>query len=154
VTFSGETELTLDDVTITCSYTGNPPGSTPCPTVTEVQLTDVGPWAMALSGPIPPGGCAILSFANAAPGQQLRYQSAPGDVSMNGVANTQDLLQLVQALNNGDATAADNLPRYDMNRNGSTNTQDLLRLVQLLNGALTTQPWNGFQMVPCVVIGP
>ncbi len=150
-TFSAPTQLAAEDISVACSYTGNPPGSTPCPTVTSVQQDVVGGFAVTLSGPIPPGGCAMLTFTNVVPSQQLRYESLPGDASMNGVTNTQDLLYLVQALNNGDALLPANLPRLNMNRSpgGVVNTQDLLRLVQLLNGSLSTQAWNAFGLVPC-----
>jgi len=138
----------VDNVVIAC--TG---GSTPCPSVTGVTDLGGGSFGIELSGPIPPAACTTLSFAGSAAGQQLRYQSLPGDTSMNGMVNTQDLLSLIQALNNGDAAQSANLARYDLNRSAGggpgVNTQDLLRLVQLLNGVNTTQAFNGATAAAC-----
>ncbi|HEY3246577.1 MAG TPA: dockerin type I domain-containing protein, partial [Phycisphaerae bacterium] len=72
-----------------------------------------------------------------------------GDVDMNGTANTQDVLALVTAVNNGSANQAANLPRFDIDRSGAVNTQDFLREVQLLNGTNTTQAFNGATVAPC-----
>jgi len=99
---------------------------------------------------IPLGGCTKLTFGVAVPCAELRGEFLPGDVSMNGTVNTQDLLALIQCLNGtlvpvGLPTA----PRCDINRNGVANTQDLLRLVQLLNGVNSTRVWNGVTLVPC-----
>jgi hypothetical protein len=149
VTFNVPIPLTPSSVGVACSYTGAPAGSTPCPTVTEVAGQGAGPYLISLSGPIPPGGCATLTFANAVPGQALRYEYLPGDVSMDGFASTSDLLALVQGLQSSVANLPANLARYDVNRSGIVNTADLLRLVQLLNGVNTTQAWNGATVVPC-----
>jgi hypothetical protein len=149
LTFTAPITLTLAEVTLTCSYTGDPPGSTPCPTVSAVNGSGGGPYTISLSGVIPPGGCATLTFGNAAPDQALRYESLPGDVSMDALSNTSDLLALVQGLQSGAANQPANLARYDINRTGAVNTTDLLRLVQLLNGVNTTRAWNGAALVPC-----
>ncbi|HEY3242119.1 MAG TPA: dockerin type I domain-containing protein, partial [Phycisphaerae bacterium] len=146
VSFTAPTALTPADITIACSYTGNPPGATPCPTVTIVTGSGSGPYSISLSDRIPPGGCTTLTFAN---GPVLRYEYLPGDVNMDGIVNTQDLLALVQALNNGSANLPGNLARYDLTRGGAVNTQDLLKLVMLLNGVNTTQVWNGVALVAC-----
>jgi hypothetical protein len=79
----------------------------------------------------------------------LRYEYLPGDVGMDGFANTSDLLALVQGLQSSVANLSANLARYDVNRSGIVNTADLLRLVQLLNGVNTTRIWNGAAIVPC-----
>ncbi len=148
VTFSGvpSPAPTAENVTIAC--TGEP-----CPTVTGVSGSGAGPYALTLSGPIPPGQCTTLTFASTAPGTKLQYQSLPGDVSLSGMTNTQDLLALIQALNNGAANLAENLARYNVNRSAGVpnpvNTQDLLRLVQLLNGTSTTQIFNGVGIAAC-----
>jgi hypothetical protein len=86
-------------------------------------------------------------FAGAATGQKLQYQSQPGNVSMDALTNTQDLLNLISALNNGAAAA--NPARYNVNRAGLVNTQDLLRIIQLLNGVNTTEAFNGDGATPC-----
>ncbi len=130
----------LGNVTIAC--TGGP-----CPTVTSVGGSGAGPYSITLSAPIPPGQCTTLTFAGAAPGTKLQYQSQPGNVNMDNLTNTQDLLNLVQALNNGTAVA--NPARYNVNRAGTPNTQDLLRIVQLLNGVNTTEPFNGDGVAAC-----
>jgi probable HAF family extracellular repeat protein len=149
VSFSNATMLSTGDVGVLCSYTGTAPGSTPCPIVTSVLGSGTGPYTISLSGPIPPGGCTRFTFANAAPGQVLKYEYLPGDVNMDGAGNTSDLLALVQGLNSGTANLPANLPRYDTDRNTVVNTTDLLRLVQLLNGVNTTRAWNGVSIVPC-----
>ncbi len=134
-----------DNVSVTCAGAG----AFACPSVLDVTGLGAGPYLITLSGVIPPGGCTTLAFAGTQPDESLQYQSLPGDVSMNGVVNTQDLLSAVQALNNGAAALPANLPRFDVNRSGSVNTQDLLRLVQLLNGANTVQSFNGVAVTPC-----
>jgi hypothetical protein len=149
VGFTAPTPLCVSDVSVACSYTGTPDGPTPCPTVTAVNGSGAGPYAIALSGPIPPGGCTTITFANAATGQVLRYEYLPGDVNMDAAVSTQDLLALVQAASAGVANLPPNLPRYDVDRSGMVNTTDLLRLVQLLNSVHTTQVWNGAALVPC-----
>jgi hypothetical protein len=109
----------------------------------------VGPYTIALSGAIPPGGCTDLTFGSAAPGAHLRYEFLPGDANMDNTSNTLDLLAIVQALNDGTANQPANKARYDMDRTRFVNTTDLLRLVQLLNGVNTTRVWNGATLVPC-----
>jgi hypothetical protein len=149
VTFNNPVALLPADVTLTCNFTGTPPGSTPCPVVAELLDAGGNVFLITLDRPIPPGGCTTIEFGPAAPGLTVRYESLPGDASMNGVTNTQDLLTIVQALNQGLANLPGNLARYDMNRTGIANTQDLLRLVQLLNGTNTIHPWNGFALLGC-----
>jgi hypothetical protein len=96
--------------------------------------------------------CTTMTFAGTAAGQKLRYQSAPGDLDLDGAASTIDLLWLVQRLNDGSANQAGNLARSNVDRSpGATpvNTQDLLRLVQLLNGTNATQAFNGATVAVC-----
>jgi hypothetical protein len=122
-----------------------------CPTVTSVTGSGVGPYAITLSGVIPPLQCTTLTFVGATD-ERLQYQSAPGDANLDGSANTLDLLALVQALNGPGANLPLNLPRYNIDRSGfdvPVNTQDLLRLVQLLNGVNTTQVFNGAPVAAC-----
>ncbi len=130
-----------EDITVTC--TG---GS--CPTVTGV-VTLGASIAVSLSSPIPPGHCTTIALTGDqfAADQRVQYRSQPGNVSLDALTNTQDLLNQIQALNNG--TAAANPARYNVNRTGPANTQDLLRIVQLLNGALTTEPFNGDGVAAC-----
>jgi hypothetical protein len=130
-----------EDVTVTC--TGGP-----CPTVTSVG-NNGAVIEIALSSPIPTGQCTTIALTGPQfdAGQQVQYRSQPGNVSLDALTNTQDLLNLVQALNNGAAVA--NPARYNVNRTGAANTQDLLRVVQLLNGALTTEPFNGDGVAAC-----
>ena len=80
-----------------------------------------GPYSITLSSPIPPGHCTTLTFAGTPPGTRLQYQSQPGNVSMDAATNTQDLLVLIQALNNGAANMTDNLARYNVNRSTGAN---------------------------------
>jgi hypothetical protein len=124
----------------------------PCPTVTAVSGSGVGPYSISLSGPIPPRQCATFIFPGTVPGQKLQYQSLPGDTNLDGSVNTLDLLGLVQAINSGAANLPVNLARYNIDRNTGTmpvNTQDLLRVVQLLNGVNTTQAFNGATVATC-----
>ncbi len=132
----------VENIGISCT-----PSIYDCPTVTEVTGSGAGPYLLTLSSPIPPTACTTLTFAGTATGEDLEYQSLPGDNTLNGTTNTQDLLGLILALNNGDAAA--NPARYNMNRIGVVNTQDLLNLVQALNGALTTQAFNGATAAAC-----
>ncbi|HEY3246305.1 MAG TPA: dockerin type I domain-containing protein [Phycisphaerae bacterium] len=120
-----------------------------CPTVTGISGSGAGPYAITLSGPIPVLECITLTFAGAAAGQKLQYSFLPGDANLDGSANTQDLLTIITALNDGTANLPANLARYDINRSGSTNTSDLLRLVQLLNGTSATQAFNGSTVALC-----
>jgi plastocyanin len=128
-----------------------------CPTVTAV---DAGPglneYHIFLSSPIPPLHCTTLVFAGTPTGQQLQYQSLPGDVNLDGTTNTQDLLSLVQRVNSTGADNAnlpENLARCNINRsqepNNRVNTQDFLRMVQRLNGVSTTQVFNGATVSGC-----
>jgi hypothetical protein len=135
-----------DNVTIACT------GGT-CPTVIGVAGTGSA-YTITLSGVIPPLHCTTLKFAGTAAGQELQYQFLPGDVTLDGTSNTQDLLALVTAINSGAASMMSNLPRYNINRSSEAggivvNTQDLLRLVQLLNGVNTTQSFNGATVAAC-----
>ncbi len=144
VTFSGTPSpaLTAGDVTVSCT------GGT-CPTVSGVTGSGAGPYQISLSGVIPPLHCTTLTFTGSAfvVGTTVQYQSSPGNVDQSLAANTQDLLNLIQALNNG-AAAADPA-RYNVNRTGAANTQDLLRIIQLLNGVLTTQAFNQAPLTAC-----
>ncbi len=147
VTFSGTPSPVpaIGNVTVTCTGGG-------CPTVTGVAGTGPGPYLITLSSAIPPGHCTTLSFAGTAPGVKLQYQSQPGNLNLDALANTQDLLILIQALNNGQANMPINLARYNVNRStgpNPVNTQDLLRLIQLLNGTNTTQAFNGATVANC-----
>ncbi|HEY3244912.1 MAG TPA: hypothetical protein VGM03_16345 [Phycisphaerae bacterium] len=136
------------NITVTC--TG---GSQPCPSVMAVTPgASSGEYQIALSGGIPPLSCTTLNFSGTAAGQRLQYRSHPGNVSLDMATNTQDLLALVQALNNGTANLPANFARYNVNRSTESppvNTQDLLRLVQLLNGVATTQAFNGTTAAQC-----
>ncbi len=144
---------TVSNVAITCTdLAANGPAD--CPAVANVAGNGSGPYVITLTGAIPPRECTSLMFAGAQPGgQKLQYQSLPGDVTLNGIANTLDLLGLIQALNDGSANEPANWARYNVDRStqaaGRVNTQDLLRLVQLLNGVRTTQPFNGATAAPC-----
>ncbi len=135
------------DITVSC--TG---GS--CPGVMTVN--NLGPIIeVTLTAAIPPAHCTTLALTGPqfAAGQQVQYRSLPGDTSHSGTTNTQDLLSLVQALNNGDGNVLTNHARFNVNRSTNlpnvVNTQDLLRLVQLLNGTLTTQPFNQVSVAAC-----
>jgi hypothetical protein len=149
VTFTqGFCELTPNWINVSCTdIAGNGPAD--CPTVTNVIGSVPGPYILLLSGQIPERECTTLTFTGTNPGQKLQYQFLPGDVDMNGTANTQDVLALVTAVNNGSANQAANLPRFDIDRSGAVNTQDFLREVQLLNGTNTTQAFNGATVAPC-----
>jgi len=152
VTFSGTPVPAPSLANITVACTGGP-----CPSVTTLGGSGAGPYSIGLSGPIPPGQCTTLTFAGTqSPGGglpgSLSYQSQPGNVDMNGTTNTQDLLALIQALNNGAANQPANLARYNVNRSAGANpvnTQDVLRVIQLLNGTLTTQAFNGATVAAC-----
>ncbi|HEY3242945.1 MAG TPA: VCBS repeat-containing protein, partial [Phycisphaerae bacterium] len=113
-----------------------------CPTVTNVSGSGTQ-YQLTLSGVIPAAACTSITFAGAGPGQNLRYQSLPGDVNMTGGSDTIDLVELVTALGNGQANLPANLARYNVDRShepgNPVNTVDLLRLVQLLNGINSTQ---------------
>ncbi len=152
LTFSGTPVPTpaLDNVFVACTDAFPPSGD--CPTVQSVSAgapCPGGSHAIRLTGPPPPRECITLTFSGTSAGQKLQYRVLPGNADLNGASNTQDLLDLVRALNNGSATVAANAFRYDMNRSGAVNTQDLLRIVQLLNGALTTQPFNLASVATC-----
>ncbi|HEY3245212.1 MAG TPA: dockerin type I domain-containing protein [Phycisphaerae bacterium] len=142
---------TVANIGVNCTdIAGNGPAD--CPTVASVAGSGAGPYAIILSGPIPPRECITFTFAGTDGVQQLQYQSLPGDVSLDGVVNTQDLIWLIQRMNDGSANLASNLARYDVNRStepSRVNTLDLLRLVQLLNGTNATQAFNGATVASC-----
>jgi hypothetical protein len=147
VTFSGTPSPAPAPGNITVQCTGGI-----CPSVTSVTGSGAGPYAIALSGVIPPTHCTTLTFAGTVAGEKLQYQSLPGDTNLDGSVNTLDLLALVQAINSGTANLPSNLARYNIDRNSGTmpvNTQDLLRVVQLLNGVNTTQAFNGATVTAC-----
>lgn len=140
VTFSASTALCPGMVSVNCT------GGTPCPTVTGVTGSGTGPYTVTLSGPVPPGHCTRFTFANtntSIASNVVTYRFLPGDVDPDGTPSTLDLLAMVNALNSGTATLANN----DIDRNGSVNTVDILRLVQLLNGVNTAQVWNGASLI-------
>ncbi len=144
VTFDGPVSGDLQDADITVACTG---GS--CPTASVMSGSGAGPYEIALSSVIPPLHCTTISFVGAkfTAGQQLQYRFSPGNVDLGSAANTQDLLNLILALNNGAAAA--NPARYNVNRIGVANTQDLLRIIQLLNGILTNQVYNLQSVAAC-----
>ncbi len=136
---------TLTNVVVTCT-SSVPPA---CPTLASVSGSGAGPYLLTLSGVIPPGECTTITFTGTSPVQRLQYQSQPGNVNYDALTNTQDVLSLVAAINNGAAAAPANLARYDVNRSGGVNTADLLRVVQLLNGANTVGSFNGAGVAAC-----
>ncbi|HEY3243860.1 MAG TPA: hypothetical protein VGM03_10965 [Phycisphaerae bacterium] len=138
VTFGDLVTFGTSDVSIACTRT-------PCPTVVSVSSSG-NTSTINLSGAIPPLGCTTLTFWNA---QRVQYRSHPANSSMDSASNTQDLLALVVALNNGSANLAGNLARYNVDRMHGVNTLDLLRLVQLLNGTNTTQVFSGATVDAC-----
>jgi hypothetical protein len=144
VTFDGPVSGGLQTTDITVACTGGV-----CPTVTGVTGAGAGPYQISLSGAIPPLHCTTISFVGAkfTAGQSLQYRFSPGNVDLGTAANTQDLLNLILALNNGAAAA--NPARYNVNRTGTANTQDLLRIIQLLNGVLTNQAYNQQTVAAC-----
>ncbi len=147
VTFSGPPTPPPTPANITVSCTGGV-----CPTILGVATINATTFDITLSGAIPPLHCTTLTFVGTHASEKLEYRSSPGNVSMDAAANTQDLLTLVQALNNGSANLSGNLARYNMDRSTNVNpvnTQDLLRLIQLLNGVSTTQPFNGAAVALC-----
>jgi hypothetical protein len=138
VTFNNLVTFGTADVTIACTRI-------PCPTVVSVSSA-CNTSTINLSAAIPPGGCTTLTFSN---GQRVQYRSHPGNANLDNASNTQDLLALVTAINNGSANQPGNLARYNVDRTGGVNTQDLLREVQLLNGVNTTQSFNGATVDAC-----
>jgi hypothetical protein len=143
---------TPDNVVVSCTdMAGN--GAVDCPTVTQITSTTPGTYEITLSGPIAPRECTTIDFSAVAADEKVQYQSLPGDVNLDGIATTQDLLWLVLRMNDGAANLPVNWGRYNVNRSDETvdpvNTQDLLRLVQLLNGANTTQVFNGAAVAAC-----
>ncbi len=144
VTFDGPVSGGLQNADITVACTGGT-----CPTASIMSGTGAGPYEIALSSVIPPLHCTTISFVGAkfTAGQQLQYRFSPGNVDLSSAANTQDLLNLILALNNGAAAA--NPARYNVNRSGVANTQDLLRIIQLLNGVLTNQVYNQQSVAAC-----
>ncbi|HEY3243748.1 MAG TPA: lamin tail domain-containing protein, partial [Phycisphaerae bacterium] len=129
----------LGNVTIACTRPV-------CPTISAVTPQAGNTFAIDLSGVIPPLGCTTITFPD---GKRVQYRSHPGNVNLDNASNTQDLLALVQAINNGSANQTGNLARYNIDRTGGVNTQDLLREVQLLNGVNTTQSFNGATVDAC-----
>jgi hypothetical protein len=152
VTFSGTptSAPAIGNITIACT---NVSGTVDCPSISAVGGIGSGPYVITLSGAIPPRECTTFTFAGTNAGQKLQYQSLPGDLNLDGTSNTQDLLSLVQAINNGSANQLTNWARYNVDRSTQAttrvNTQDLLREVQLLNGINTTQAFNGATVAPC-----
>ncbi len=149
VTFNAPPATPPTPANTNVSCTGTPEA---CPTITEITGAGAGPYILALSGPIPPGQCTTLTLSSTFGAQALRYQSQPGNASLDLLTNTQDLLALIQAINNGSANQGLNLTRFNIDRSpgpAPVNTQDLLRLVQLLNGTNTTQPFNAAGVAPC-----
>ncbi len=144
VTFSGAPSPAPNPANVTLECTGGL-----CPTVTSVTAPGGNTYLIGLSGAIPPGECTTITFAGTNAGQKLQYQSLPGDATLNGSTNTQDLLGMIQAINNGAAALPVNAARFNLNRMGDVNAQDLLRLVQLLNGVNTTQPFNAVTRAAC-----
>ncbi len=144
VTFSGTPTPALAVGDIAIAVTGGV-----APVVTGLSGTGSGPYSITLDRPIPPGHCTTITFTGPAfvANTRVQYRSQPGNVSLDNLTNTQDLLNLVQALNNGAAAA--NPARYNVNRMVVANTQDLLRLIQLLNGVLTTEPFNQDGVATC-----
>jgi hypothetical protein len=144
VTFSGAPSPAPTPANVTIECTGGT-----CPSVTSVTTPGGNTYLIGLSAGIPPGECTTITFAGTNAGQKLQYQSLPGDAMLNGSTNTQDLLGLIQAINNGAAAMPENAARYNLNRMADVNSQDLLRLVQLLNGVNTTQPFNAATRTAC-----
>jgi hypothetical protein len=130
---------TSSNVAIACTRS-------PCPVITSVTAQAGNTYAVALSQRIPPLGCTTLTFPN---GQHVQYRFHPHNVNLDNLSNTQDLLALVQAINNGSANQPANLARYNIDRVGAVNTIDLLSIVQELNGSGAPQPYNGAQADPC-----
>ncbi|HEY3243732.1 MAG TPA: hypothetical protein VGM03_10310, partial [Phycisphaerae bacterium] len=141
VTYSGAPTPapSTGNVTLSCTRA-------PCPVITSVAPAGGNTFAITLSGAIPPLGCTTLTLPT---NQKVQYRSHPGNVNLDNATNTQDLLALVTALNNGSANQAGNLARYNVDRDGGVNTQDLLRTVQLLNGVNTTQVFAGAGVDAC-----
>ncbi len=140
--------LSVANVTVSCGAGG----AFLCPTVAAVTGSGAGPYSIRLSQAIPPKRCTTILFPAAAGGTSLQYQSLPGDANLDGQTNSNDLLAIVQALNNGAAALPANFARYNINRSpgpSPVNTQDLLRLIQLLNGVNTTEAFNGDTVAPC-----
>ncbi len=144
VTFSGPVSGGLQNSDIMVSCTGGT-----CPTASVMSGAGAGPYQLALSSVIPPLHCTTINFVGPkfTPNQRLQYRFSPGNVDLGNAANTQDLLNLILALNNGAAAA--NPARYNVNRMGAPNTQDLLRIIQLLNGVLTNQAYNLQNVAAC-----
>ncbi len=139
------TEPMAETIVVSCTDSaGN--GSSDCPAVAQVSGSAAGPYEIVLTGTIPPGECMTIAIPGVA--GELQYQSLPGDVSMNGVVNTQDLLALIRRLSD-DANLPENLARYDIDRNGMADVHDLLRLIQMLNGQHATQTLNGVVVAAC-----
>ncbi len=146
VTFTGTPVPALTVTNIAVSATGGV-----LPAVIGLSGSAAGPYSITFDRPIPPGHCTTITFTGPAfnPGTRVQYRSQPGNAGLDNLTNTQDLLAIITALNNGTANVGNNVARYNINRIGVVNTQDLLRVVQLLNGANTTQPFNGAGVAAC-----
>jgi hypothetical protein len=147
VTFSGTPSPAPTPANVVVTCTGGI-----CPVVTGVSGSGAGPYQLTLDRAIPPGECTTITFAGTNAGQKLQYRAQPGNVSLAGGTNTQDLLALISALNNGTANTPLNWARYNVDRSTSATpvgTQDILRIIQLLNGTNTTQVFNGATVAAC-----
>jgi hypothetical protein len=149
VTFDQPNGLNVSNITVESTA---PPALRPVVQWVTRPDGDFGTsWEIRLDKRIPPGHRTRFIISDeadaAAVGQvgassTVEYGFLPGDVNADSVANTQDLLAFISAVNAGTADVL----HEDITRDNVINTQDLLRLVHLLNGTNTSQPWNGVSL--------
>ncbi|UCE59620.1 MAG: hypothetical protein JSU63_19525 [Phycisphaerales bacterium] len=105
--------------------------------IADVGEVSPGIYALRLDRPINAGAATTISYAD---GSYVEYVSHPANANDDGVANTVDILFLVDMLNEVESPPH-GLHSQDIDHSGVFNTADILRLVDLLNGAGVYTSW-------------
>lgn len=109
------------------------------PTVSQIVPLTRTRIRLVLSRPIEPGAWTIITHKESATFVRLGF--LPGDANGDGLTDTLDITDLIEALISG--VAGETPAAVDMDRSGEPNLLDLLRQIDLLNGADEFPPFLG-----------
>ncbi|MFQ5414916.1 MAG: hypothetical protein ACE5E6_10705 [Phycisphaerae bacterium] len=112
-------------------------------TVTSAIETEPGTYELVLHHPIAQGHWTSIAYGDSV----VSYASNPADTDHGGLANANDVLQIIDYIN-GAATPPFGIYSTDIDHTGTLTASDILRVIDLLNGAGTLVPRLGADPLP------
>lgn len=117
--------------------------------ITGVTDNGAGTYTITLARPITMGAVTRVSYTpTGGAAVTATFTSHPANVNADNLANSVDILRIIDCLNNVNPSVDCPWGIYsrDMDHSNAFNAADILRVIDLLNGADVFQVWNGTQL--------